>query len=195
MTSGSRVTQASRKRQPRRRANVDDLYDVREKAEVAAGELVVMEPTGFLPGVAAGEIFASLRSYARLTRAGYALPDNVAFLVNLPNRRSFSPDAAFYSGKPTGMKFLEGAPLFAAEVRSAKDYGPRAERAIAGKRREYFSAGTRVVWDVDLLGQDVVKVYRAGEPQHPTIYRRGDTAEAEPALPGWRLAVDDLFPV
>jgi Uma2 family endonuclease len=49
-----------------------------------------------------------------------------------------------------------------------------------------------VVWDVDLLGEDVVRAYRASSPE-PTIYRRGQTAEAEAALPGWRMAVDELF--
>jgi hypothetical protein len=49
------------------------------------------------------------------------------------------------------------------------------------------------VWDVDLLGDDVVKAYRASDPENPTVYRRGEVAEAEPAVPGWRMAVDDLF--
>jgi len=92
------------------------------------------------------------------------------------------------------MKFFEGAPVFAAEVRSEGDYGPKAEAALARKRADYFAAGTLVVWDVDLLSDEVVKVYRAAEPEHPTAYRRGDTAEAEPAVPGWRMAVEDLFP-
>jgi len=43
------------------------------------------------------------------------------------------------------------------------------------------------------LSEDVVKVYRASDPANPTIYRRGDIAEAEPAVSGWRMAVDDLF--
>ncbi len=28
----------------------------------------------------------------------------------------------------------------------------------------------------------------------PNVYRRGEIAEAEPAVPGWTIAVDDLFP-
>jgi hypothetical protein len=36
-------------------------------------------------------------------------------------------------------------------------------------------------------------VYRATDPKHPTIYQRGDLAEAEPAVRGWRLPVDELF--
>ena len=50
-----------------------------------------------------------------------------------------------------------------------------------------------MVWDVDLLSAEVVKVYRANDPDHPTIYRRGDITEAEPAVPGWRMPLDDLF--
>jgi Uma2 family endonuclease len=50
-----------------------------------------------------------------------------------------------------------------------------------------------VVWDVDLLSAEVVKVYRANDPDHPTIYRRGDIAEAEPAMPEWRMPLNDLF--
>ena len=131
------------------------------KAEIVNGELVLMPPTGFLPGRSAGAVYRSLFDYEQHTKSGYAINDNTGFLVNLPNRQSFSPDAAFYTGAPTGMKFLTGAPIFAVEVRSENDYGPQAEREIAEKRRDYFAAGTLVVWDVDLLGDDVVKVYRA----------------------------------
>ncbi len=119
--------------------------------------------------------------------------DNVAFRVDLPNRGSFSPDASFYVGPRTGMKFLEGAPVFAVEVRNENDYGPSAERAMAQKRTDYFAAGTLLVWDVDLLGEDVIRVYRAADPESPSVYRRGETADAEPALPGWTMPVDDLF--
>ena len=176
-------------------ATLEDLYSVPEdaKAELVNGALIHMSPTGFWPTRAGGEIYASLRDYERRTKGGYAIPDNAGFVVNLPHRQSFSPDAAFYTGKVTGMKFLDGAPVFAAEVRSEGDYGPQAERDIAAKRADYFAAGTLVVWDVDVLGQDVVKVYRASDPKQPTIYRRGEAAEAEPAVPGWMMPVDDLF--
>jgi Uma2 family endonuclease len=179
-----------------REATIEDLYQVPDhgKAEIVNGKLVLMSPTGALPGYASGEIFVSLREYARRTKSGYAFGDNLGFIVNLPKRRSFSPDAAFYTGKPAGMKFLDGAPVFAVEVRSASDYCPRAEAALARKRKDYFAAGTLVVWDVDLLGEDVVKVYRASDPENPTVYRRGEVAEAEPAVPGWTMPVDDLFP-
>jgi Uma2 family endonuclease len=177
------------------KATIADLYALPDnvKAELVDGEIVFMSPTGDLPGSAGGIIYASLLSYARRTKTGRAYADNTGFLVDLPHRSSFSPDAAFYTGKRTGMRFLEGAPIFAVEVRSENDYGPAAERAIEEKRADYFAAGTLVVWDVDLLSAEVVKVYRATDPTTPTVYRRGELAEAEPAVPGWHLAVDELY--
>jgi Uma2 family endonuclease len=174
-------------------ATIEDLYKVDGKAELVNGEIVYMSPTGGLPSYAASEIFISLRHYAKTIKKGRAIGDNAAFKVNLPHRKSFSPDAAFYVGELT-MKFFEGAPVFAVEVRSEGDYGPKAEREMAKKRDDYFAAGTQVVWDVDLLSEDVVRVYRNTEQQHPKIYRRGETAEAEPAVYGWTMPVDDLFP-
>jgi Uma2 family endonuclease len=176
-------------------ATIDDLYRVPEsgKAELVNGELVLMSPTGGVPGRAAGRIYRSLDDYERSIGGGYAFPDNVGFIVNLPNRRSFSPDAAFYKGELRGGLFLEGAPVFAVEVRSIDDYGPKAEARMAQKRADYFAAGTLVVWDVDVLRDKLVRVYRAGDPEKPTVYRAGDAAEAEPAMPGWVLLVEEIM--
>jgi Uma2 family endonuclease len=175
------------------RATIDDLYTVPGKAELVDGRVVHMAPVGDGPGTAGGAIYASLRTHARRTGTGRAYPDNVGFRVDLPRRGSFSPDAAYHTGTRTGMKFLEGAPVFAVEVRSENDYGPAAERNMAAKRADYFAAGTLVVWDVDLLSDTPIRVYRAAAPDTPAIYRRGETAEAEPAVPGWRFDVEELF--
>lgn len=179
----------------RAQATLDDLYHVPEhgKAELIDGEIVPMSPTGDAPNRAAGAIYIRLRLHEPNTTNGRAYADNAGFSVNLPHRKSFSPDAAFYFGKPTGLKFLEGAPAFVVEVRSEGDYGPKAERAIAQKIADYFAAGTLVVWDVNLLADEVVTVYRADDPDEPTIYCRGEIAEAEPAVPGWTMPVDELF--
>jgi Uma2 family endonuclease len=176
-------------------ATIEELYHVPEngKAEIVNGELVLMAPTGFLPNRAASVIYMSLYQHERSTKSGYAIADNAGFDVDLPNRRSFSPDAAWYTGKPTGMKFLKGAPAVAFEVRSDGDYGPQAEREIGAKRRDYFAAGTLCVLDVDLLSPDVIKAYFASDPDRATVFRRGDQVNAGQALPGWSMPVDDLF--
>jgi Uma2 family endonuclease len=175
-------------------ATIDDLYNVEQKAEIVNGEIILMSPTGILPGYAGDVIFASLHDYSRKRKVGRAVGDNKSFAVNLPHRKSFSPDAAYYTGTEWSMDFYKGAPVFAVEVRSKGDYGARAERRMAQKRADYFAAGTLVVWDVDLLNDLVVRVYRLGEPDRPVFYKRGEIAEAEPAVPGWRMPVEDLFP-
>jgi len=181
---------------PRTRATVEYLHKVQEtyKAELVNGEIVHKAPNGGILGRASGEIYISLRDYERRTGRGYAFPDNVGFTVDLPHRGSFSPDAAVHAGPLRGGQFLNGAPIFAAEVRSENDYGERAEQEMAEERTDYFAAGTLVVWDVDVLREQVVRVYRADEPNRPTAYQSDDVAEAEPALPGWTMPVHDLLP-
>jgi Uma2 family endonuclease len=190
-------------------ATVADLYKVADggKAELVKGELRLMAPTGLRPGFASskiwlrggdpslsgGNIFVSLRQYVMDGRPGIAVPDNAGFIVDLPNRQSFSPDVAYFTGERPGMKFFQGAPVFAVEIRSENDYGPAAEREMAAKRADYFAAGTHVVWDVDLLGDDTIKVFRSSDPDTPTVYRRGQVAEADPAVPEWTMPVDELF--
>jgi Uma2 family endonuclease len=143
-----------------------------------------MLPTGDNPGYVGDEIFVLLREYAKRTKIGRAFANNKGFRVNLPHRESFSPDAVYHTGPRTSMRFLEGAPVFEMEVRRQEDYGPAVERAMAQKRADYFACGTLVVWDVDLLSPDVVKSYQVSEPESPVIFRRGDIADVEPAVPG-----------
>ncbi len=175
------------------RATVDDLYEVEGKGKLVNGEIVHMSPAGDVPSRAAGSIYVRLREYEGFSKSGRAYTGNAGFLVNLPHRQSFSPDVALYIGPCFGGKFLEGAPVFAVEVRSEGDYGKRAEREMAAKRADYFAAGTQVVWDVDVLRSEVIRVFRTTDPENPSVFGRGEVADTEPALPGFRMPVDDIF--
>ena len=176
---------------------MEDLYAVREgKAELVGGALFFIPVTGRGPGYASDMVMMSLhQDLRRRGRPGLAFGDGKGFLVDLPDRESFSPDAGFYVGPNSGMKFFRGAPRFAVEVRSEGDHGPAAERDMALKRADYLAAGTLVVWDVDLEDAGaVVRLFRDGDAETPAaIFRRGELAHAEPAVPGWTMPVDDLF--
>ena len=178
--------------QTRTEATIADLYHVQEKAELVNGEIVIMSPASAGHGRVGLRILQSLVEYEERTGHGIAFPDNVGFIVDLPQRRSFSPDVAYFFGTYNDEEFVDGAPAFAAEVRSREDFGPAAEQAMAAKRADYFAAGTQVVWDVDMLRAKVVRVYRSANPNVPTTYGVGQIAEAEPAVPGWTLPVDRL---
>ena len=172
-------------------ATVDDLQRVDGKAELVNGKLFLTSPTSDFHGMAALNIATSLKLHQRTHGGGRAYGDNVGFIAN-PSR-SFAPDASWYVGPRSYSRLLDGVPQLAVEVRSEGDYGPAAEREMAWKRADYFAAGTKVVWDVDVLREELVRVFRADDPEHPTIYRRGQIAEAEPAVPGWSFPVDELW--
>ena len=177
------------------RATLADLARTEGKAELIGGVVVTYMATGFRPGVLAGRIYRRLDDHADAVGRGVALTDNVGFAVPelSTGRESFSPDASYYAGPAPAdvMDFVPGPPDFAVEVRSDGDYGPAAERAMAAKRAEYFEAGTLVVWDVDPLA-GTVRVYRPGATA-PALFTAGQDADAEPAVPGWRLSVEWLM--
>lgn len=177
------------------RATLEDLYRTEGKAELIGGRVVTFMASGHQPSRVAFRIARSLDDYVVAQGKGVAHSDGVGYAVPelLSGRESFSPDASYYDGPlpPNPMRFIEGPPTFAVEVRSENDYTPAAEADMAAKRADYFAAGTRVVWDVDPLAR-VVRVYRAGAAQ-PETFGAGATADAEPAVPGWRVAVDWIF--
>ena len=178
------------------RATIDDLYRTEGKAELIGGRIVHLMATGRKPNRIAGRIYRRLDDYALARGVGEAYTDNMGFVVpELPSgRESFSPDASYYAGpfSANDMRFIDGPPTFAAEVRSENDYGPAAEQTLADKRDDYFQAGTQVVWDVDPRAETIT-VYRGDAHVPVAVYRRGDTADAEPAVPGWRVLVDEVF--
>jgi Uma2 family endonuclease len=184
---------------PARPATLDDLLRTEGKAELIRGRIVEIMPSGRKPSRKAFRIAKSLDDFVESAGVGEAYADNMGFAVAhlqlTSGRQSFSPDAAYYSGPfpADDMRFITGPPTFAVEVRSEDDYtGPAAEQALADKRADYFEAGTRVVWDVDPVN-GWIDCYRAAAPTAPQRFAAGDTADAEPAVPGWRLSVDWLM--
>ena len=178
------------------RATLDDLLRTPEKAELIGGRIVRFLATGYKPNRVAFRIARSLDDHDSQTGKGIVCTDNIGFAIaELPSgRESFAPDASYYDGPlPTNlMRFIEGPPTLAVEVRSESDYRARADAEMADKRDDYFAAGTQVVWDVDTQAE-CIHVYKAADPKRYTTYRSGAFADAEPALPGWRVSVDWMF--
>jgi Uma2 family endonuclease len=178
------------------RATLDDLYRVEGKAELIGGRIVKLMASGFRPGEVAANIYLSLRTFSRSSKRGVATSDGVGYAIpELPSgRESFCPDTAYFDGPMPAniMRFIEGPPTFAVEVRSENDYGPAAELEMAAKRDDYFEAGTLAVWDVDPVSEQI-GLYTADKQDRPTVFRRGQTANAGNAVPEWTVAVDEIF--
>jgi Uma2 family endonuclease len=176
-----------------REATLEDLGEVEGRAELINGEIVLVTPAGHRPTRAAARIWRSLDDYEAVNDAGYGVSEGTGFVVQTPRTQVLSPDAAWWVGESVEPGQIRGAPAFAAEVRSESDYGPAAEREMASKRSLYFAAGTQVVWDVDVLREGWIRAYHADDPEHAAVFARGEMADAEPAVPGWRFPVDELF--
>jgi Uma2 family endonuclease len=155
---------------PQVAATLDDLYRVEGKAELIGGRIVPTMPTGHLTNVVAFRIARSLAGHIDNLGRGVAYTDNMRFAVSelSSGRQFFSPAVSYHLGAvPSNpMRFVEGPPTFAAEVRSEGDYGPFAETETAAKRADYFEAGTQVVWDVDPIAE-CVHTYRVTAPDQP----------------------------
>jgi Uma2 family endonuclease len=178
-------------------ATLDDLYRTEGKAELIAGRIVKFMPSGAATSSAAFRVAILLDQYARNMSVGAAFPDGVGYALDPPlasGRQSFSPDASYHVGpRPNNrMRFIDGAPIFAVEVRSENDYSSTADLEMAAKRADYLEAGTEVVWDVDPIA-GTIAVFRVDPNRPEIVYARGQIAEAEPAVLGWRVAVNDVF--
>lgn len=180
------------------RDTIADLAQVDGRAELINGRIIHLRPLGDYPSEIAQEIIFRLRDYTKKHGQGYAKTSKVAYVISSlhSGRESFCPVASYFAGElpPRNMGFIEGPPTFAVEVRSENDYGERAEAAMAAKRADYFAAGTLVVWDVDPR-KEVINIYRASDPLTADQRGRNQQADAEPALPGWSMTVNEVFDV
>ena len=83
-------------------------------------------------------------------------------------------------------QFITGAPDLAVEILSASSRWPDVEEILA----DYLASGARMVWVVEPRERRVVVRY----PDRPSrILTGGDVLDGEDVVPGFRLALADLF--
>jgi Uma2 family endonuclease len=175
---------------------IADLHRIEGQVELINGRIFRLPGHGWLIGHIAMEIACSLRDHEERLGIGEAYSSTLGYVVPKlsSGRESFCADVSYYIGPhpENPMAFIDGPPTFAIEIRDEQDYGPEGEAAMAAKRADYFEAGTLVVWDVDAIGK-LIHFYRREDPTRATTFARGEIADAEPAVPGWTIAVDEVF--
>ena len=159
--------------------------------EIVNGELIDMGNSGALHGYVCSTLMILLGGYIRTHKLGAMFDSSTAFTMKSGNKRS--PDLSFFAKArlqnitklPLG--FLKGAPDLVVEVLSP---GNTVEE-IHEKLVEYFENGTRLAWIVH-PNEHYVLVYRsAQEPDR--LLKTIDTLDGEEVIPGFTLAVGDLF--
>jgi hypothetical protein len=117
-----------------RPATVEDLHLTKLKAEIVDGQLIAIGPTVVASAEATWNIRESLHRYEKTAGGGHAYGSRLAFIVDLPHRKSFCPDVSWYIGDPKASYFPHGAPVFAVEVRDPPEYGRNVPSSSAGAR-------------------------------------------------------------
>ena len=157
------------------------------------GELVdgilVEKPRGWRESRLEGWLIELLTDYLKTNRVGVLFTPDAPFRINETSYRE--PDVAIvpwyrlpreYDGYPIAGFVFD----FAIEVLSESNR-PGEMRV---KRREYFAAGCRLVWEVD-PPRRIVRVYTA--PETCVEFCDGQTLDGGDALPGLSLSVTKLF--
>jgi Uma2 family endonuclease len=174
-------------------ATARDVIEVRERerrlCELIDGVLVD-KTMGFLESALAAFILVRLDLVARARGFGIVLGADATMRILVDQVRI--PDVSFFTwDRFPGRRFPDApipdiAPDIAVEVLSESN----TRREMARKLREYFEAGVRLVWYVDPKSQTVT-VYDS--PDHPAVLKIDDTLDGGDVLPGFALALSELF--
>jgi Uma2 family endonuclease len=175
------------------RATIQDVVDVRDRTrricELVDGTLVE-KPMGYLESMVAVVLTTALQTFVAPRKLGIVTGESG--MMNLFADLVRIPDVAFTSrerlpeGKAPKAPVPRLAPDLAVEVLSASN----TSREMARKRREYFQAGVRLVWIVDIQVRTVA-VYMA--PENPVVLTTSDVLDGGDVLPGFTLNVRELF--
>jgi len=87
---------------------------------------------------------------------------------------------------PDDTRLIDGSPVLAVEILSPSDK----QDEITAKVDEYLSSGVQLIWVVDPHFKTVV-VHRPDGP--PEMFAGEDEMSADPHLPGFHIAVADIF--
>ena len=184
MSNASRTTETP--------MSAEALYDLRgdERYELVSGELRVSEPPGWSHGLVAVRLATDLTMHTRAHHLGSVVVETGFVLRRNPDTVR-GPDVAFVrAGRAPDTagahRFFEGTPDLAVDVLSPDD---RAWQ-VAEKVEEYLAAGTRLVWVVDPRNRHVV-VHTPDRIAH--LLRVGESLDGADVVPGFRLALDELF--
>lgn len=158
--------------------------------ELVNGELVDRGNSGMEHGNIGIFLGGALEFHARSQKLGVTCDSSTAFSMKTGNKRS--PDISFVSKvrlqgiKRLPKRFFDGAPDLAVEILSPNN----TVNEIHEKIVEYFENNARLVWVIH-PDEQFVLVYHS--PQPDKLLRVGDSLDGENVVPGFILAIANLF--
>lgn len=178
-----------------RKYTIDDLWQMPSDAphELWRGELVEVPAAGQEASAVALWFAVRLALFIEPRELGVVTGADGGYILfaNEDVDTVVAPDVGFVRWQKLPERRLTKRhcpvpPDLAVEVTSPSDEPGKARAKLA----LYMEAGVPLVWWVD-LGKAEVRVHRPGQPD--LVLCSGDTLDGDDVLPGFRLAVADIF--
>lgn len=167
-------------------ANLGDIGP----AELVAGRIQQMTPTGDLHGGIELNFGAELKKFVQAHKLGKVRVGEVGVYTRRNPDTVRGVDALFISHERYSQRksksYLDVAPDLIVEVLSPNDSWTE----VTQKLREYFDIGVRLVWVVDPEAQ-AIYAYRSLTDIDEFVM--GDDLTADDVLPGFAVPLSDLF--
>lgn len=157
------------------------------RLELVSGAITVMSPSGYESDEVAARVLGNLFPYVDARRLGRVTGAGAGF--TLPNADTRAPDVSFVRAerlRRAPQSFAELAPDLMVEVKSPTD----SLKGLRDKIDEFLSFGTRVGILIH-PEQRWVELRRSGEA--PLTLQDGDVLTVPDLLPGWSVAIADLW--
>lgn len=172
----------------------EDLFEMADdgyRYELVRGVLRKMSPSGGEHAEIGSFLGGHLMIHVRKNRLGSTYTCDPGFRIRSNPDTVLAPDVAFVTRDrvqtiPDRIKFVPLAPDLAIEILSPGDRRPKALEKVA----EWLSAGTRAVIVVDPR-KKIVSVHRPSK--QVLVLVEGDVLEVPDIVPGWSVAVSEIF--
>jgi Uma2 family endonuclease len=170
----------------------DELFEMQHlgRCELIRGELFMMAPAGSEHGGIIGNLTILLGTFVRSRKLGRIFGAETGFIIHRNPDTVRAPDVAFIRAERLSAKlprgFFDGPPDLAVEVLSPEDRPGN----VKAKIRDWLDAGCLAVWIVD-PSDETVTIHES--QQDAVVLKRGDTLTDSRVLPGFSMAVSEIF--
>jgi len=172
----------------------EQLYELPDdglRYELLRGTLVSEPVPGRLHGRTVARMSKLLSNFVDSNRLGVVYTGDTGFVLARQPDTVRGPDVAFLSNEREhetdgARPYIPGAPDLAVEVTSPSDR----PREVLGKVSDYLAAGSRIVWVVNPVREEV-SVFRS--PFAPRTLAGADVLDGEDVLPGFAVTIAEIF--